>query len=91
MIRCGGRGRRAEFRLVGVYDTLQDGEDIDGIGVDSKSRRIGILTLHCGHTGKWISTVAAKFPEPPVCNETNSSGSIDLQPIQHFTTQLMML
>lgn len=24
--------------MVGIYDTLQDGEDIDGIGVDNRNR-----------------------------------------------------
>lgn len=38
LVRCGGRGTRAEFRLVGIYDRLQDGEDIDGIEVDNRNR-----------------------------------------------------
>lgn len=74
LVRCGGRGSRAEFRFVGVYDTLRDGEDIDGIGVGSRNRLYsGLKDLDLdfdvalrSHRQCGISIVTAKFPGPAV-------------------------
>ena len=101
LVRCGGRRRSAEFRLVQVEDTLQNGDDTDGIGVDGQQRLSSgsenldfqlALRSHRREIRVGSASVAAnKIPEPPCCCQRQRGNFLDFSPVRNESEQVLSI